>query len=377
MNAARSVSFLDLGAMHAEARAALDHAWDDVIATSAFIGGPHLDRFEAEWAAYCGTRHCVGVANGTDALTLILAALDVGPGDEVVVPANTFIATAMAVTAVGATPMFVDVDAASQLLTADIVAAALTSRTAAVMVVHLYGQMADVDAIDAVTSAAGVALIEDAAQAHGATWRSRRAGTTGVAAGYSFYPGKNLGALGDGGAVVTNDDALAKRVRLLANHGRSPENRHAHITDGRNSRLDNLQAAVLSAKLPLLDGWNGERRRVAAAYRAALRSAPLDLIAIHPEAESVHHVEPVFCDDRDEVAARLATAGVATGLHYPIPCHRQAPFTRFAKEPLPVCERAAARVLSLPMHPHLSDKEVAYVCAQLVLALGRSLAEHG
>ena len=375
MTAARAVSFLDLGAMHTEARPALDRAWHDVISTSAFIGGAYVERFEAEWASYCGVQHCVGVANGTDALTLILAALDVGAGDEVVVPANTFVATAEAVTAVGATPVFVDVDPASQLVTADIVRAALTPRTAAVMVVHLYGQMADVDAIGAVTRAAGVAMVEDAAQAHGARWRSQRAGNAGVAAAYSFYPGKNLGALGDGGAVVTNDDALAARVRLLATHGRSPENRHAHVVDGRNSRLDGLQAAVLSAKLPLLDRWNAERRRVAAAYRAALRSAPLQFLAIHPDAESVHHVEPIFCAERDRLAFRLAGAGVATGLHYPIPCHRQPPFARFAAGPLPACEWAAANELSLPMHPHLSDEEVAYVCARLVLALG--LAKHG
>ena len=372
----RSVNFLDLAAMHADNREALDAAWHDVIAANAFIGGPYVDRFEGQWAAYCGTRHCIGVANGTDALTLILAALDIGVGDEVVVPANTFIATAEAVTAVGATPVFVDVDPASQLLTADIVLAVLTPRTAAVMVVHLYGQMADVDAIGAVTRVAGVALVEDAAQAHGARWRGRRAGTAGVAAGYSFYPGKNLGALGDGGAVVTDDANLAARVRLLATHGRSPENRHAHVVDGRNSRLDGLQAALLSVKLASLDGWNDARRRAGAAYRARLCAAPVRLLDLHPDGEPVHHVEPVFCAGRDRIAALLAADGIATGLHYPIPCHRQEPFARFANDPLPVCERSAAHVLSLPMHPHLTDQDVAYVCDRLIAAVERGHAEH-
>jgi dTDP-4-amino-4,6-dideoxygalactose transaminase len=284
-----AIPFLDLSAVHDEVRSELDHVWSAVCKDNAFIGGPFVEAFEQHWADYCGRRHAIGVANGTDALELILTGSGIGPGDEVIVPANTFLATAEAVCNVGAAPVFVDVDPDTLLIEAPAVEAAITSRTSAVMVVHLYGQMADVDAIGAVCERAGIALIEDAAQAHGATWNGRRAGSFGVAAGFSFYPGKNLGAFGDGGIVVTDDDDLAERVRSIANHGRSFTDRDSHPNLGRNSRLDGLQAAVLDVKLDHLDRWNAGRRAAHAAYREFLPET-VRLVGTRPEVEGVYHL---------------------------------------------------------------------------------------
>src|SRR3954451_7168279 len=247
--ASHTVPFLDLSAQHDEIRTELDEAWFRISRSNSFIGGPDVECFESEFAAYCGVSHCVGVANGTDALTLTLAALGIGIGDEVIVAANTFVATVEAVVAVGATPVFVDVDENTLLVTAEDIADVLSPRTAAVVVVHLYGQTPDMDAICAVVQRAGIALVEDSAQAHGAARLERRAGTFGHAAAFSFYPGKNLGAFGDAGAVTTNDPALSRRIRTLADHGRTIGARHDHEIAGFNSRLDALQAAILSIKL--------------------------------------------------------------------------------------------------------------------------------
>ena len=263
-----SISFLDL---RCHARRAPPGAGSSsgrrVVDGSAFIGGEAVDRFEAEWAAYCGTRHCVGLSDGTAALELALAALGIGPGDEVIVPANTFIATVEAVAAVGAVPVMIDVDPATLLMTGEAVRAACTPRTAAVIAVHLYGQPVDMDAIRAVAEPAGIAVIEDAAQAHGATWRGARAGSLGHVGCFSFYPGKNLGAFGDAGGVVTDDAELAQRIRCLANHGRPRGAAEQHVLMGQNHRLDGLQAAILSVKLRRLDAWNAARRRLAQSLR--------------------------------------------------------------------------------------------------------------
>ena len=260
---------------------------------SAFIGGEAVDRFEAEWAAYCGTRHCVGLSDGTAALELALAALGIGPGDEVIVPANTFIATVEAVAAVGAVPVMIDVDPATLLMTGEAVRAACTPRTAAVIAVHLYGQPVDMDAIRAVAGPAGIAVIEDAAQAHGATWRGARAGSLGHVGCFSFYPGKNLGAFGDAGGVVTDDAELAQRIRCLANHGRPRGAAEQHVLMGQNHRLDGLQAAILSVKLRRLDAWNAARRRLARLYGEALQGLPVEPVSIRPEAVSSHHLAVV------------------------------------------------------------------------------------
>ncbi len=365
-----AIPFLDLSAMHDEVRTELDHAWSAVCKDNAFIGGPFVEAFEQRWADYCGRRHAIGVANGTDALELILAGSGIGAGDEVVVPANTFLATAEAVCNVGATPVFVDVDADTLLIEAAAVETAITERTSAVMVVHLYGQMADVDAIGAVCDRAGVALIEDAAQAHGATWNGRPAGSCGVAAGFSFYPGKNLGAFGDGGAVVTDDDELADRVRSIANHGRSSTDRDAHPHLGRNSRLDGLQAAVLDVKLDHLDRWNTGRRAAHAAYREHLPET-VRLVGTKPEVEGVYHLLVIETDDRDGVQRQLGDAGIGTGIHYKVPCHHNDPFAPFADRPFPVTEAAADRILSLPMYPHLQPAQVERVADQLRTITGR------
>jgi len=364
----RRVAYYDLTSTHSELGPELLDAMSDVIAGNAYIGGPWVERFEQDWADYCGAALAVGAGNGTDALSLCLQAAGIGPGDEVVVPANTFVATPMAVVDVGATPIFVDVDPETLLLTGDILRSALTERTAAVIPVHLYGQMVDMDGILEVARPAGLFVLEDAAQAHGATWRGRRAGTHGDAAGFSFYPGKNLGAL-DGGAVVTDDPDLARRIRLAASHGRSRDNRFRHLVQGRNSRLDGLQAAVLCTKLSRLDRWNEARRIVHQRYERALDGAAVGLVRVHPDARSAHHVEAVLVADRDGVARRLAEAGIETNQHYPVPCHRQEAFTQVPCDPLPVVESAARRELSLPMGPYLSLDEVDYVCDQLVQAV--------
>lgn len=358
------VPFLDLAAMQADVAEALDRSWTDVTASSAFVGGPDVERFEAAWADYCGTAHCVGVANGTDALTLSLQALGIGRGDEVIVPTNTFVASAAAIVHAGATPVFVDVDADTLLVTADHVSAALTERTAAVMVVHLYGQPVDMDAVGAVAHRAGVAVVEDAAQAHGATWKGARAGSFGVAGCFSFYPGKNLGAFGDAGAVVTDDAALADRIRSLGNHGRA-ESKHLHREVGVNSRLDGLQAAVLSAKLPMLDAWTRARRDLMEHYRLGLDGVPATGVTVVGDAASAYHLNVVRVADRDRVRRELDQRGIATGIHYPVPCHRQPAFGDITEEPLPVAERAADEIVSLPLFPHMTVAQVDRVCATL------------
>jgi dTDP-4-amino-4,6-dideoxygalactose transaminase len=359
------VAFLDLAALHAPLREDLDKAWNETLTSSAFIGSGAIAAFEQEWGTYCGTEHCIGVANGTDALELVLAGLGVGPGDEVLVPANTFVATAEAVVTVGATPVFVDVDPQTLLITAETITAAITPKTKAVMVVHLYGQVPNMDAIMAVTDAAGLYVVEDSAQAHGATFNGRLAGSFGVAATFSFYPGKNLGALGDGGAVVTNNDELATEIRTLANHGRGSHLLHTHR--GRNSRLDGLQAAALSIKLRHLDAWNDRRRAAHKRYVERLAGS-VEMLTTLDGGSPVHHLEVIRVDDRDRMRTELGDRGIQTGIHYALPCHKHPAFAEFDIAPLPIAETAAARQFSLPMHPTLTMVEVDAV-ADAVLEL--------
>ena len=355
------VPFTDLAAMTREVRGAVDQGWERLLEESRFIGGQAVEEFEQAWASYCGAAHAVGVANGTDALQLTLVALGIGPGDEVIVPANTFVASAEAVVLAGATPRFADVSPRTLLLTPDDLEAAITGRTRAVIVVHLYGQMPDMDALRRTADRAGIWLIEDAAQAQGATWRGRRAGSIGQAGCFSFYPGKNLGAFGDAGAVVTADADLAKRIRSLRDHGRAPGSHYRHELVGTNSRLDALQAVVLTAKLARLDAWNEARQSIAARYRAAFALGPVRMVEDEPGARGVYHLAVARVPDRARVQQQLTAMGIETGIHYPIPCHQQAPYQRFAAGPLPVTEAAAAEVLSLPMFPHLRDDQVAQV----------------
>jgi dTDP-4-amino-4,6-dideoxygalactose transaminase len=355
------VPFTDL-AVTRDVRAAIEHAWARLVDSSRFVGGEAVEEFERNWASYCGVPEAVGVGSGTDSLLLTLMALDIGAGDEVVVPASTFVASAEAVVLAGATPVFADVSPDTLLLTATQLEQAITPRTAAVIVVHLYGQIPDMDALSRSASRAGIVLIEDAAQAHGASWRGRPAGSIGRAGCFSFYPSKNLGAFGDAGAVVTADARLAERIRSLRDHGRSRRSRYDHESIGINSRLDGLQAAVLNAKLPCLDAWTEARRRIAARYRAAMNGGTGRLVAEEPGSRGAYHLAVVRVPDRPAVRRHLAEAGIETQIHYPVPCHRHAPYRHFATRPLPVAEQSADDILSLPMFPHMSDDCVARVC---------------
>jgi dTDP-4-amino-4,6-dideoxygalactose transaminase len=370
-----SVPFTDLGAMAGEVWPEIEQEYRACLLDGAYIGGPAVTAFERRWAGYCGAGHAVGLASGTDALELSLIALGLGPGDEVIVPANTFIATAAAVMRAGATPRFADVSDDTLLMTSGTLAEAITPRTRAVIVVHLYGQVPDMTSLLATARHAGIAVIEDAAQAHGAEWAGRRAGSFGEAACFSFYPAKNLGAFGDAGAVVTSRPELADQIRSLANHGRSHGSSHyEHDYIGTNSRLDALQAIVLSGKLARLDAWTERRIALASRYEELLGSrefsdAGLRLTATSPLARHVYHLFVVRVAGREDVRAELAERGIQTGVHYPVPCHQQPPLRRFAERPLPVAERAAGEIVSLPMFPHMTDRQVDYVCESLAAAL--------
>jgi dTDP-4-amino-4,6-dideoxygalactose transaminase len=351
------IRFLDLRSIHARIADELDEAVRRVVASGWYVLGPEAEAFEAEWAAYVGARHCVSVGNGLDALTLSLRALGVGAGDEVVVPSHTFVATWLAVAATGATPVPAEVDPD----TYNLVSYDVSAKTRAVLPVDLYGQPADI-----AEPPPGVHLVEDAAQAHGARLRGTRVGGHGRTACWSFYPGKNLGALGDGGAVTTDDDDLARTLRLLRNYG--SERKYVHEQAGVNSRLDEIQAAALRVKLRHLDAWNARRADIAKHYTAAL-SGVVGTPYVPPDAEPSWHLYVVRSPDRDGLASRLAARGVETLVHYPTPPHRQAAFAAsYAGTDLPVADTIAAEVLSLPMGPHLDDAMVDEVVAAVVAA---------
>jgi len=364
------IPFLDLAAAYAELQDELDAAAARVMASGQFIIGPEVTAFEDEFAAYCGARHAIGVGNGLDALRLILLGHGVGPGDEVLVPSNTFIATWLAVTQAGATPVPVEPEPLTHNVTAEALEAAITASTRAIMPVHLYGHPADMDAIVALGQERGIPVVEDAAQAQGARYRGRRAGGLGDAAGFSFYPGKNLGAMGDAGAVTTDDDALAERVRMLRNYGSAVK--YHHDLPGLNSRLDSLQAALLRVKLRRLDEWNERRRAVAARYLERLSGVEgLMLPAPAEWAEPVWHLFVVRHSQRDALQQRLSDAGVDTIIHYPIPPHLTGAYAAgFDLGALPVAETLAGEVLSLPIGPHLALDDVDAVAAALREAVG-------
>lgn len=365
-----TIPFIDLAAAAREVSATVDDAWQRLLERGAFIGGQEVQAFEKAWAAYCGTSHAVGVGNGTDAIRLTLTALGIGPGDEVIVPANTFIASAEAVILAGATPRFADVDPATLLLSPETLQAAITPAARAVLVVHLYGQIPDMDALGQVAAKAGLTIVEDAAQAHGATWRGRPAGSMGQVGCFSFYPAKNLGAYGDAGAVVTSDAELADRIRSLCDHGRALGSHYQHQVIGTNSRLDALQAAVLTAKLARLDEWTRARRSLAARYRAALAGSPARLVDEEPSSRGAYHLAVVRLRDRDGLRRELASMGIQTGIHYPVPCHQQEPYRRFAGPRLPAAEQAAGEILSLPIFPQMTDAQFARVCEAVNRACG-------
>ncbi|MBN8716001.1 DegT/DnrJ/EryC1/StrS family aminotransferase [Thermomonas sp.] len=347
------IPFLDLKAPHQELLAELDAVWARVRDSGWYILGPEVEAFEQEYATYCGARHCVGVANGLDALHLVLRALGVGAGDEVIVPSNTYIATWLAVSQCGAVPVPVEPDPATHNLDPERVEAAITPRTKVILPVHLYGQPADLDPILSIARRHGLRVLEDAAQAHGARYKGQRIGAHGDAVAWSFYPGKNLGALGDAGAVTTNDAAVADRLRVLRNYG----SRVKYVNDvqGWNSRLDPLQAAILRVKLAHLDEWNARRAEIAALYLRELADCGVVLPQVPDWAQPVWHLFVVRHPRRDELQQRLAQAGIQTLIHYPIPPHRQQAYAGLglAEGALPIAERLAAEVLSLPMGPHL------------------------
>lgn len=333
-----------------------------VASTGAFTMGHELEAFEEEFAAYCETGHAVGVSSGTEALVLALRALGIGPGDEVIVPANSFIATAEAVSLAGATPRLVDVDPETHLLTAAIVGEALRPQTRCVIPVHLMGSTVDMAPLVELARAAGVYVVEDCAQAHGARVGGRRVGTFGDFGCFSMYPTKNLGAWGDGGAVVSADAGLAERVRLLRSHGEGP--RYHHSVVGTTARLDALQAALLRVKLRRLEGWNDDRRRIGAALRAGLADTSLQLPApATPDGDHVYHLFVARTERRDDLRAFLGERGVGTAVHYPIPIHRTAAYADlgFGAGSLPVVERLAQEICTLPLYPLMPDEEVARV----------------
>lgn len=365
-----TIPLVDLASQHAEIADEIRPALERVFATTAFVGGPEVAAFEREYAEYVGAAHCVGVANGTDAIELALRAVGVGTGDEVLLPANTFIATAEAVSHVGATPVLVDVDEEHLLIDPTRVEGAITDRTKAILPVHLFGQTAFVEELQRLADAAGVVLIEDAAQAQGARRRGRPAGSLGRLAATSFYPGKNLGAAGDAGAVTTDDPELAERVRITAAHG-SPS-KYVHDVVGRNSRLDAVQAVYLRAKLARLEKWNQLRREAATRYDELL--APLDGVQRpRPAAgnEDVWHLYVVRVDERDRVLDALAADGIGVGIHYPTPVHLTRAYAHLGLGPgsFPVAEAAARRILSLPMYPHLSMDQQERVADALARAV--------
>ncbi|HEX6202189.1 MAG TPA: DegT/DnrJ/EryC1/StrS family aminotransferase [Thermoanaerobaculia bacterium] len=358
------VPYFDLSRAVRRIAPALDERWRRVLADTAFVLGPEVRELEEGFAAFLGAAGCVGVANGTDALVLALRALDLGPGDEVIVPAFSFFATPEAVSLAGGVPVFADVEPETLNLDPGEVAARVTPRTVGVMGVHLYGRPFDADRLGAVCERHGLWLVEDAAQAHGASWRGRRAGTIGRLAGWSFYPTKNLGGFGDGGAVSGPDADLLGRVRLLAHHGQ--DRRYHHLLVGTNSRLDSLQAAVLNCRLGHLAADNERRRAIAARYREELAATgDLSFPVDPPEGVVVYHQFAVRTGRRDALAAHLAERGVGSSIHYPEPLHRQPAYADHpqAGERLAVAEAAAAELLCLPCYPELGDDEVDEVCA--------------
>jgi dTDP-4-amino-4,6-dideoxygalactose transaminase len=356
------VPFLDLRVQHEALMPELLDAFRQVTETSAFAGGPFVARFETEFAAFCQTQHALGVGSGTDALWLSLLALGVGPGDEVITVPNTFMATAEAISLCGARPVFVDVDERTYTMDPAKLEAAITLRTQAIVPVHLFGQMADMDAIMGTAHRYGTPVVEDACQAHGAEFKGRKAGSVGVAGSFSFYPGKNLGAFGEAGAVTTDDGDLRTKVRMLRDHGQVAK--HDHTAIGWNARMDGIQAAVLSVKLRRLSLANAARRAHARLYDELLADEPRVIRpAVSPHALHVYHIYAVRVPHRDELLQRMASRGIHCGVHYPIPIHLQEAYSFLGLRPgsFPVAERCAREFLSLPMYPELRPEQIRFV----------------
>lgn len=356
------VPFATFLPMHNEIRQELDSAYNRVLDKSYFIQGDECRKFEEEFAEYCGVKYCVGVATGLDALFLILKAMNIGNGDEVIVPSNTYIATALAVSYTGAKPIFVEPEIETFNINPSRIEEKITSNTKAIIAVHLQGRTADMDAINSIAKKYNLKVIEDAAQAHGAKYKGKKAGSLSDAAGFSFYPGKNLGALGDGGCVTTNDKALAEKIRAVGNYG--SDYKYHHIYKGVNSRLDEIQAAFLRVKLPNLDRWNEDRRATAKKYFEGIKNPLIKLpLKSTDEFEHIYHVFVIRCDKRDELEKYLNENGIGTVKHYPIPMHEQECYKdlEIKHGELPIAEEISRTVLSIPMYYGMTEDEINYV----------------
>ena len=355
------IPFVSFHPLEKELNADLIEAFDRVFTRSWYIGGVEDETFEKAFAEYCGVKYCVGTGNGLDALMMSLKALRIGAHDEVIVPSNTYIATALAVTHVGATPVFVEPRIESFNIDPERIEKAITERTKAIIPVHLYGQVCDMDPIQSIAKKHGLKVVEDCAQAHGATYKGRKVGTFGDAAGFSFYPGKNLGALGDAGAVVTNNRELADIVRALGNYG--SDYKYHHIYQGNNSRLDEMQAAFLSVKLTYLDRMNMDRKRIADRYLSEIKNPRIVLPIVSEYTEPVWHIFGVRCKERDALEKHLNEAGIGTNKHYPIPMHLQNCYKKLGFKPgdFPIAEEISRTELSIPMYYGMSDDEISYV----------------
>jgi dTDP-4-amino-4,6-dideoxygalactose transaminase len=370
------IPIVDLKKQYESIKAEIDDAIKDVIDSCQFILGPRVEAFEADFATYCQARYALGVNSGTSALHLALLAAGVGPGDEVITVSYTFVATAAAICYVGAKPVFVDIDPRNCNIDPAKIEAAITPKTKAIMPVHLYGGCADMDPILDIARRHNLIVIEDAAQAHGAEYKGRRAGSMGELACFSFYPGKNLGAYGEGGAVVTSDERYVEPLKQLRDQGQSEK--YYHPVVGYNYRMEAIQGAVLGVKLKHLDDWNQTRQRHAKVYRRELGGSGLRLLEKLPDTKSVHHIFPLFTEQRDELRAHLQNAGISTGLHYPIPVHLQPAYRHlgYQEGDLPETERACKEVFSLPMYPELADEAVLSIVDSVRQFCRKSLAVH-
>lgn len=356
------VPFVSFDRMHGEIRKELDKAYNNVIDSNYFIQGNECKNFEKEFANYCETKYCVGVATGLDAIYLILKAFSIGEGDEVIIPSNTFIATALAVSYTGATPVFVEPNIETYNINPDLIEKKITSKTRAIIAVHLQGRSVDMDKINIIAKKNKLYVIEDAAQAHGALYKGKKVGSLSDAAAFSFYPGKNLGALGDGGCITTNNKNIADKIRFLGNYG--SDYKYHHIYKGTNSRLDEMQASFLRCKLPYLDMWNNERRRIATMYINGIKNPNIYLpLADSNDYRHIYHVFAIRCNRRDELEKYLNMKGIGTVKHYPIPIHLQEAYKdlNINEGNLPIAEEISKTILSIPMYYGMTDEQIKYV----------------
>lgn len=359
------IPFVDLHKQYASVRTDIDAAISRVVESAVFIGGQEVDAFEREFADFCESKYAIGVSSGTAALELIFRALDLGPGDEVIVQANSYVSTAYAVSATGAVPIFVENDPRTFNIDVTNIDSKISARTRAICITHLFGQSANMDQVMSIARKHSLPVIEDACQSHGARFGGTRVGTFGTAAAFSFYPGKNLGAYGDGGAVTTQDEHFAEKIRLLREYGQT--RKYVHESKGTNARLDALQAAILRAKLKHLEKWNSERRRIAGMYTEHLADLPLLPPAVHPKAEHVFHIYAILTERRDELRAYLEERDIHCNIHYPIPIHLQNAYKELGHKrgDFPAAESAAEHMLSLPLFPELSAEQLDFVASTI------------